>query len=96
MESWFKPTPDGQKVFYPWGNLNKRGYVISSDCDYDRLRRRINLWIGVSIASTAGAIRLKGFLAGCAVMAVSLVFYLTWMLYLLRRFQPYDAPQSDS
>lgn len=94
MESWFKPISDGHKVFYPWGNLCKRGYVVGSERDYGRLRRQINLWIGIATVSTIGAFRLQGYLAACATVVVSLAFYFLWMRRVVRKLSPYTAPQS--
>ena len=37
--SYFKTTPDGRKLFFPWGVLG-RGYTIDSEQDYERLGGR--------------------------------------------------------
>jgi hypothetical protein len=92
MESWFKTTPDDRQVFYPWGNLNKQGYVITSRRDFRRLQTQINIWIGVSIASIIAAARWH-LLIACAVCVVCSVFYFAWMRWLVRGLQPYDAPE---
>ena len=36
---YFKTTPEGRKLFFPWGVLG-RAYAIDSQQDYERLRRR--------------------------------------------------------
>ena len=33
----FKTTPDGKRLFFPWGTLG-RGYIVGTETDYERLR----------------------------------------------------------
>ena len=73
MESWFKTTSDGSTVFYPWGNLNKQGYVISSQHDFGRLRVQINIWIAVTMGLFSLSIQWS-WLVGCGVVGVEVGF----------------------
>jgi hypothetical protein len=93
MESWFRTAPEGLKVFYPWGRLCKRGYVVGSERDYNRLRRLINLWMIIAGVSLALASRRLGYLAGCATLVFWSAFYFFWMRHVVRRLQPYNPSE---
>jgi hypothetical protein len=83
----FKTTPDGRRLFLPWGELG-RGYEIGPEQDYETLRRRIKLWIIVGLVLTLVAGQLVGFLAGFVVTAAMIAFYCGWMRYVLRGLRP--------
>src|ERR1700680_138244 len=85
--SAFKTTPDGRKLFFPWGAMG-RGYEIGPEQDYETLRWRIKLWIIVALGLMWAASQLLGFLASFIVTAAMLAFYLGWMWYLLRSLRP--------
>jgi hypothetical protein len=85
--SAFKTTPDGRRLFFPWGALG-HGYEIGPEQDYETLRRRIKLWIVVALVLILVTSQLLGFLASLIVTAVMLAFYLGWMWYLLRSLRP--------
>ena len=95
MESWFKTTSDGRTVFYPWGNLYKQGYVISSQDDFRRLRMRINIWIAVTMALFSLSIQWS-WLVGCGVVGVCLAFCIVWMQRTVRVLEPYTEPAAPS
>ena len=85
--SAFKTTPDGRKLFFPWGALG-RGYEIGREQDYETLRRRIKLWIVVGLVLILVASQLLGFLAGFIAAAAMIAFYFGWMRYVLRSLRP--------
>lgn len=87
--SAFKTTPDGRKLFFPWGALG-RGYEIGPEQDYETLRRRIKLWTIVGLALILVTSQLLGFLASFIVTAAMLALYLGWMQFLLRSLRPSD------
>jgi hypothetical protein len=81
--SAFKTTPDGRRLFFPWGALG-RGYEIGPEQDYETLRRRIKLWTIVGLVLILVASQLLGFIAGFIAAAAMIAFYCGWMGYLLR------------
>jgi hypothetical protein len=85
--SAFKTTPDGRRLFFPWGALG-RGYEIGPEQDYETLRRRIKLWTIVGLALILVALQLLGFLAGFIAAAAMIAFYFGWMRYVLRSMRP--------
>jgi len=95
MESWFKTASDGRTIFYPWGNLNKQGYVMGSADDFRRLRTQINIYLAMSLASMAVATRW-GFPAVAATGGLSLTFYFVWMRRIIRALKPYYVPEETS
>lgn len=46
----FKTMPDGQRLFFPWGIFG-HGYVIGSEPEYERLRRRAKVFIVAGMAA---------------------------------------------
>jgi hypothetical protein len=95
MEGWFKTRSDGSTVFYPWGNLNKQGYVISSQDDFRRLRMQINIWIAVSMVLFFPSVQWD-LLVGCGVLGVCVAFYVVWMQRTVRVLEPYTAAAAPS
>ena len=83
----FKTTPDGRRLFFPWGAMG-RGYEIGPGQDYETLRRRIKLWTIVGLVLILVALQLLGFLAGFIVSAAMIAFYCGWMRYVLRGLRP--------
>ena len=83
----FKTTPEGRRLFFPWGALG-RGYEIGPEQDYETLRRRIKLWTIVGLVLILAALQLLGFLAGFIVSAAMIAFYCGWMRYVLRNLRP--------
>ena len=86
---YFKTARDGRKLFYPWGAMG-RGYAIPSQEDYERLRRRINIYQIVSLAVIVGAVAAKLYLAAFVIAGLSLAFYRAWTRHLVRGLQPSD------
>ena len=85
--SAFKTTPDGRRLFFPWGALG-RGYEIGPEQNYETLRRRIKLWTIVGLVLILVASQLMGFLAGFIAAAAMIAFYFGWMRYVLRSMRP--------
>ena len=85
--SAFKTTPDGRRLFFPWGALG-HGYEIGPEQDYETLRRRIKLWIIIGLVLILVASQLLGFLAGFIAAAAMIAFYFGWMRYVLRNMRP--------
>ena len=85
--SAFKTTPDGRRLFFPWGALG-RGYEIGPEQDYETLRRRIKLWTIVGLVLILAASQVLGFLAGFIAAAAMIAFYFGWMRYVLRSLRP--------
>jgi hypothetical protein len=83
----FSKMPDGRTVFYPYGRLFAKGYVIPTERDYKLLRARITLWMVLSAALTYGVFRWRGYLLGFAALTVCVVFYWAWMRLALRGLQ---------
>jgi hypothetical protein len=83
----FKTTPDGRRLFFPWGALG-RGYEIGPEQDYETLRRRIKLWTIVGLVLILVACQVLGFLAGFVVTAAMIAFYCGWMRYVLPSLRP--------
>jgi hypothetical protein len=85
--SSFKTTPDGHRLFFPWG-IWSRGYVIASDQDYDRLRQQMKIYYIVSLVLIIGSIVAKIYVGAIIIAALLLGFYLAWMWSLVPRLQP--------
>lgn len=85
--SAFKTTPDGRRLFFPWGALG-RGYEIGPEQDYETLRGRIKLWAIVGLVLILAASQGLGFLAGFIAAAAMIAFYFGWMRYVLRSMRP--------
>jgi hypothetical protein len=83
----FKTTPDGRRLFFPWGAMG-RGYEIGPEQDYETLRRRIKLWTIVGLVLILVACQVLGFLAGFIAAAAMIAFYCGWMRYVLRSLRP--------
>jgi hypothetical protein len=82
-----KTTPDGHRLFYPWGVLG-RGYVIGSEREYERLRRQIKIYLIVGMAVTAGPTLFRAYLVAVVALAAWSAFYIAWTFQLLRGLQP--------
>jgi hypothetical protein len=80
----FKTTPDGRRLFFPWG-VAGRGYSIASEEDYLRIRRRIKTYMAVSLALIVAANVVAGAVVCAAIAAALMTFYLGWMALLLPR-----------
>jgi len=77
-------------VFYPWGRLWGRGYVLNSQREFARLLIQINLYIFIGLSSLFVIDSWKGFLAACGFLGIWVLVYALWMRYLLRQLKPYN------
>jgi hypothetical protein len=91
--SYFKTTPDGRRLFYPWGVFG-RGYTIPSEQQYERLRGRIKTYTIAALVLIIGAAVLLKSLWAFAVAGLLIVFYRAWTPFLLRDLQPSDEKLS--
>jgi len=85
----FKTTPDGRRLFFPWG-IWGRGYAITSEEDYLRLQRRFKTYYIVSLALIIGGVALQYVVAVAVIVMLIMGFHLVWMRSLLRELQPSD------
>ncbi len=72
--SAFKTTPDGRKLFFPWGPLG-RGYEIEPTQNYETLRRRIKIWTIFGLVLILVTNNFRGFLTGLIATAALIAFY---------------------
>jgi hypothetical protein len=86
---YFKTARDGRKVFFPSGAMG-RGYAIPSDEVYERLARRIKIYLIVSLVAVIGAVATKHYLIAFVIAGFSIIFYRIWTPYLVRGLQPSD------
>jgi hypothetical protein len=85
--SSFKLTPDGRRLFFPWGILGS-GYAIASEQDYLRLQRQLKAYLIGSLVLIIIGPGLFNSYIGPLVMAGALVaFYGIWMWRLLPRLE---------
>jgi hypothetical protein len=82
----FKTTPDGRRLFYPWGYLG-RGYVLPSDDTADRLRRQLKTYYIVMLVAIVGASGFRAF-TSAVVAGVCIVFYAIWASRQVAGLQP--------
>src|SRR5687767_9421400 len=83
----FKVTPDGRRLFFPWGVLG-RGYEIPSESDYQRLHRLMKIYVVASLVLIIAPIAAGYMLTGLAMSMVLVAFFVAWTPYLLRGLKP--------
>ena len=88
-EGQFKIAKDGRRLFFPrgfWG----RGYVVDSESEFQRLRRRMKIYQAVALVLIIAAVvprQYNPYLV-IAVALLVIVFYLVWSRSLVARLQP--------
>jgi hypothetical protein len=87
--SSFKIGQDGHKLFFPWGVFG-RGYTISSEQDYERLRGQVKAYMIISLVSIIGSGSLRGNLASFVIAGLLMGFYAIWMVLVLGRLKRSD------
>ena len=85
----FKTTDDGRKLFFPLGALG-RGYTISSEKDFERLRKSVKIYIIVSLLLIFGSILFVGPLGGLLILPFLLVSYALWVYTQCRHLDRTD------
>jgi hypothetical protein len=83
----FKTTPDGQRLFFPWG-IWGRGYVIASEDDYKRLHGQLKIFMIVALVVIIGTIAVGWYLAGIALAVALTAMQVLWGYVLTRSMQP--------
>ncbi len=87
---YFQTGRDGRTLFYPWGALG-RGYVVASEKDEARLRRQINIYMGVMLGLLLALGMANRYAMAGVVAVLTVVFYYVWSRYYLTRgLQPTD------
>src|SRR4051812_7202496 len=51
--SSFKTTPDGRRLFFPWGTFG-HGYIIGSEPEFRRLQRQLRIYLIVALSLIVG------------------------------------------
>jgi Ca2+/Na+ antiporter len=85
----FKITPDGRRLFFPWGVLG-RGYEIPTDQEYQQLRRQMRLYIIVSLTLVIVPMAAQYTLVGLSICVLLMVSFAIWSHYRLRGMKPVD------
>ena len=85
----FKRAADGRMIYFPWG-LFGRGYVLESDEQYAKLRRRMILWLVVYVFLATSAWAGYGPAVGMAVASFMVAAAAVWLLRYTRRLEPSD------
>jgi hypothetical protein len=84
----FKTTPDGRKLFYPWGFLS-RGYVVPTDDEFDTLRRTYKtVWIVIFILVFVTVVLFEVPLLPLAAWVIYLIWLLIWIRTKTRGLSP--------
>lgn len=83
----FKTTPDGQRLFFPWGTLG-RGYVVASEKDYEGMRQQVKSYLIVGMILIIGAMAGREYVLGFAAAGVWCALYVAWTAWRLRSLQP--------
>jgi len=82
----FKITPDGRRLFFPWGILGS-GYAIASEEGYGRLRQQVKSYLISGMVLIIGSLLFGGYALEIATAAFLIALYLAWMCYLLPRLK---------
>ena len=85
----FKTTDDGRKLFFPLGALG-RGYTISSEKDFERLRKSVKSYLIVALLLMLGSILFMGPLGGLIILPFLLVPYELWVYTQCRHLDRTD------
>ena len=85
----FKRGADGRMIYFPW-SLFGRGYVLESDEQYARLRRRMMLWMVAYGVLATGAWAGYGPAVGMAAIAFMWTVSAVGLSRFTRRLEPSD------
>jgi hypothetical protein len=89
---YFKSAQDGRRLFFPWGILG-HGYVVASQEDYERLRRRLGAFILIWLLLVVGTVAWNLDL-GVIAIDLGVALYAIWAVYRIRSLNPSDQWQS--
>jgi hypothetical protein len=84
---YFKTARDGRRVYFPM-SFRGRGYVMSSEQDFQRLQSQIKTGPLVSLVLIFGFSLLVSHLASYVVAGLLVGFYTIWSRYRIRGMQP--------
>jgi hypothetical protein len=84
---YFKTARDGRRVYFPM-SFRGRGYVISSEQDFQRLQSQLKTGTLVSLVLIFGFSFLVSHLASYVVAGLLVGFYTIWSRYRIRGMQP--------
>ena len=84
IKATFKKEGDGRLLFFPWGAL-ARGYVITSDDDFERMRSLFKVFSLALLFSLAVSIALAFYIKvspiGFIPVVIATIFYGIWAHY---------------
>ena len=83
----FKTTPDGKRLFFPWGTLG-RGYIVGTETDYERLRSQVKTSLAVGRVVIIVLTGTHAYQLGFAAAAVWCALYVAWVAWRLRGLEP--------
>jgi hypothetical protein len=90
---YFKTAQDGRKLFFPWTYWG-RGYVISSEPDYERLRRQLKTYRAVSLVWIITVCAQQNHIAAFVIAALGPALYAVWTRYLVAGLETTDEKLS--
>ncbi len=84
----FKTTPEGIKIFYPYGYIG-RGFIIPTETDYEDLRRSArNMWVAVIVLIVAAVLLMEIPFIPLILLVVYLGGYILWARAKTRNLVP--------
>jgi len=87
--SAFKTTPDGRRLFFPYGVLGG-GYLLASEQDYWRLQRQVKIYMIVTLVLIIGASATGNYVWAGIIAAVLIAVYVVWTSFATRGLAPSD------
>jgi len=90
---YFKIGSDGRRLYYPWGFWG-RGYAISSESDYQRLRQQLTIYQVATLVLVVGAVVVDRYIVACVIGALCMLFYAVWSRSLRAGLQGTDQRMS--
>jgi hypothetical protein len=85
----FKTTPDGKRLFFPWGTLG-RAYVVRTEADYQRMRSQIKTSLAAGMVVIIALVATRAYQLGFAATALWCVLYAGWVAWRVRGLDPSD------
>ena len=85
-DGYFKTDKEGNRLFYPWGILSSKGYILPEK-DKENFRTTIKKFMQISLTVTIlSTMFLKWWLVIFFVLPLYLCFYAVWMKKLTKDF----------